>query len=130
MKRVKGSIPVTVPPPLTVDDVIDTLARVMKEKRNIVITEPDLRYLYEALVELLITETIDRGNVRLPGGWGSLVLRVLNERGTPRMIPGGGTVPVAPRAAIRFREGLALREVLGKLSPSEYKRQTPRKSKL
>lgn len=123
-------IPKKLPDPLTIEDIVKTLQKVMKRKRQLLIAEDDIRYLYEALIELLMTEVIARGQVRLPDGWGSLVLKVLNERGTPRLTPGGHVVPVGPRAAVRLREGLALREVLGKLSKSEYQRRKPRISKL
>jgi len=118
-----------IPPVLTVDDSLDMMVASLKEQ-GYSLPRPVLRVLYLALFEFVIRETIRRGFVRLPGGWGSLELRITNTRATQKLTPDGELVPVGPRPSIRFREGLALRALLGKLSPSEYKRRTPRPSNL
>lgn len=95
------------------DKIIRVVKRVVKVKTGGTMDDVTAKLLVEAVVELLVKTTIETGYVRLPGGWGSLHLRELKP--TKKTMPGGTVLKVSgDRAVIRYVEGLAAREMLGK----------------
>jgi len=96
------------------DKITRVVKRVVKVKTGVVMDDVTARLLIEAVVELYFKTVIETGYVRLPGGWGSLHLRELKP--TRKRLPTGTMLKVTgDRAIIRYVEGLAARELLGKL---------------
>lgn len=105
------------------------ISRVVAESRvGKVLPMTDSRKIFEMCVEAIFRAVASTGYFRFPKGYGSLALKTM--KGTRRRTPQGEWVAIeGNRVFVRYREGLATRELLGKTSPW-HPRKKPRESML
>ena len=122
----------TLPPARTTEEMAEFIRKEIDVRGGYLIPKDIAKGVYEAVIEVIIRTCIEEGQFRFPNGWGGLVLKILKGRRNMRL-PHGETASFRDRPVIRFREGLATREILGKLSPferKEYKRKSRRETRI
>lgn len=110
-------------PPIMTDAMIDMIIDLTKENSGKLISKATARKLYEAIVQTMITETARVGQFRLPQGWGQFVLRFVPGR---RRKVFGAEIDIPSKGYIRYHEGAAVKELLGRTVPADYQRKRPR----
>jgi hypothetical protein len=107
----------------TTDDVIDFMVE-RADLFGVKLTRRAAKTMYEALVQFMLTQTVEKGWFRLPQGWGSLNLHFQKGERAPKRLPNGTVIQPKNRPFIRYREGAAIKEMLG--ASVDYDRERPR----
>lgn len=108
------------------EQVYEMIQRAVALKTGRRIDRLTAKGILDAAIEMLFTAAVQNGYVRLPRAFGSLHLRELQP--TRKRTPQGEIVDIPQkRHILKYVEGLAVREMLGK--PDKYDaRSKPRES--
>ena len=117
------------PKRLTMDDVTRLIMQ-LAQRRKRFIPEALARDISELVVQTALTQTIETGSFKFRNGWGSLRLKLLHTKPTIRKMPHGQVVDTKARGMIQYKEGSAVRDLLGiERRPADYKTDTPEKGR-